>query len=155
MFTNCFYIRKVNGIYNLRLIETHFCITVGTLEKCLEMVTSYVKRYKTDRGVYNAMRNLDCQGKVGRVAFEECEEWYSEASNEDKHYSLIKEAIKEGEDYLKENTPQKRIKKRLSKVNIKPIEVTSPSRPSMQPPTGKPCQPLHINKPKILNIPLF
>lgn len=134
MFRNCFYIRQFNdSTFNLRLIDTHFCITAGSYAKCLQMVTEYVKRYKTDVGVYKAMRNLDCQGKVGRVAFEEYEEWYTQSGEADKFIKDIKAAIKEGEAYLKEHTVQKSIKRRLNKIGISPKIVSTESVEDSQP----------------------
>ena len=124
-FEDTFYIRPTRGCTKFMLLITwsHYCICGPvTLEQCLEKVKEYVKKYKTDANFESALSDLDDCGRVGRVCFNERESWYIDGGWKD-YDMYIKKAVKEGLDYLKEQTPTKKVKRLLRKAPVKTIEV--------------------------------
>lgn len=125
-FNNPFYIRQVKEDHFILCIkESHYCMTAGTYEKCLEMVTTFVKRYKTVDSLYNAVRSFDDKGRVGKVCFEERENWYQEG--EWRQFDRdVRKAVREGAEYLEEHSLTKNIKRLLKKAPVKPKETPKP-----------------------------
>lgn len=112
-----FYIREVREGYFLLLIkDTHYCLSTGSLESVLSMVTSYTKRFKTRDRLLRKVRSLEDRGRVSRHWVEEFELWCHENPEEIARYEpLINKAIKEGEDFNKSSSPSGRMKKLVKK----------------------------------------
>lgn len=153
-FNNPFYIRQVSDDHFILCIkESHYCMTAGTLSKCLEMVTTFVKRYKKVGKLYQALRNFDDHGQVGKVCFEEREQWYQ--TGEWKMFDKdVKVAVREGLEYLEEHTSTKKIKKVLKSSPLKKITTveTKKSTPALTNPKTRVGLKKVCNKPKIVKL---
>lgn len=124
-FEDTFYIRPTRGGSRCMLLITwsHYCICgPATFEQCLDKVTEYVKRYKTDAKLEEVLSNLEDCGRVGKTCFDEREAWYIEGGWK-KYDPYIKRAVQDGLEYLKEQAPTKKVKRLLKKAPVKTIEV--------------------------------
>ena len=97
--------------YELRLRETHYTISFGAdLEKRLELITKYIRRYKTEEKIMKRVCSKTYEkGTVSKATFDLREEEYKNRGHllQDFVTERVEKAILE----VKENTPFKRGKK--------------------------------------------
>lgn len=137
--TSAFYLNAKESYgsiwYQLLVHKTHFCISCGTdLTIIKEVLKSYVKDYRTEQRLLDALERLDCGGRVSPATFEQREKDFHEHGKdyEDLVHSIVMEAFAEAREEEKANSPLRKAKARLTKaggvktIETKPVEETTP-----------------------------
>ena len=142
--------------YNLRIRDTHFCISCGgDLDKILNMVKVYTKRYKNADRLLRAMSKLDGGGRVSPATYTQCEEQYRKEGHifNDLLHRTIEEAYKEAREEAKLNSPMHKAKTRLKKAGgVKTISIEEVVLPTVAPveENTKDISPILPRKPKLI-----
>ena len=115
--------------YQLRLIDTHYCVGCGgSLDRHLKVIKKYVKKYKTSENVYRAVRNTEDGGRMGLATYEQYKGHYDSGLYR-PYKDLIKAAVSQAKQEDKENSVFNRVKRRVRPVVETTIEsLVSPSQ---------------------------
>lgn len=117
----------VSGMwYKLLLKDTHFCISCGgDLDKILQVLKTYVKRYRTRTKLLSALSKLD-YNKVSPATFAQAEKEFKSCGDyyKDLVTDTVEQALRELREEDKVNSPLNKAKRRLGKGNV--AKTTSP-----------------------------
>lgn len=118
----------VSGMwYKLLLKDSHFCISCGgDLDKILQVLKTYVKRYRTKDKLLKALSKLD-YNKVSPATFTQAEKEFKSSGDyyNDLVTDTVEQALRELREEDKANSPLKKAKRRLGKAGIN--KSTSPA----------------------------
>ena len=120
---NTFYIVEVeDSWYNLRLVNTHHCISCGgDLSILLDTLYKYVRKYKTPERVYKAVESTE-YSTVSPATFEQREQEYRSGRSEpyeDLVYDRVAEALRDNIQDSPYNRAKKRVRTVLTAVTQK------------------------------------
>lgn len=134
---NLFYIVETNeGWYNLRVRQTHYCISCGPdKDKLLEKVYEYARKFKTEERLYRALNKLSDCGKVSVATFNQMETLIREGKNilSAEIRAEIERAIKDN----REDNPYNKAKKKTIKVTSKKNKSPAALSPKKEKPALK------------------
>lgn len=156
--TTAFYLtntpRPDGDWYMLFLQDYHFCLSSGNdLGVILEVLKSYVKKYRTKDRLLRAMNNLGYGMDVSTPTFEQREDYYSEHGKD--YDALVREVVSttlseaRKEDRL--NSPLRKTKSRLKKAGgVKSSVVENPVKKSSSPKKSSAKKTIHARRPLVL-----
>lgn len=109
-----FYILENKGWYALYIRSTHFCISAGVdLDVRLEVLDSYIKKYKTMIGINHLIKGLEFTSIISKASFDYLEGVYNDTTY---HYEdIINEVVNKALEEVKNNSPFNKAKRLLSK----------------------------------------
>ena len=140
--------------YMLMTRETHFCVSCGEdLERRLQVLKSYMKRYRTEQRLLDSLERLDCGGKVSPITFQQREDYYQEHGKdyEDLVHSTVLEAFAEAREEDKKNNPFRKTKERLNKVSTPKSLVQSREVSPKEDSTPREDSQKILRKPRVFN----
>lgn len=151
--TSAFYLTATESYgglwYQLIVRRTHFCISCGTnFDKIREVLKSYVKDYRTEQRLLDALDRLDCGGRVSPATFRQREDYFHEHQEdyEDLVHSTVLEALAEAREEDKANNPLRKTKTRLQRAGgIKTIQKTIEVTPQED------YTPTILRRPRVFN----
>ena len=124
-----FYILEVRPQwYNLILKDTHYCVACGgDIEKIKRTIYNYVRKYKIEDRVYQAISGLEDGGKVPHSAFSRRHHHYIHGDHlvfNDLVRGVVEQAIKDN----RKDTPYHHAKKKVRTIVPRTL-VASPLPP--------------------------
>lgn len=127
-----FYIVEVSPQwYNLIVKDTHYCVACsGDLEVLKRTIHSYVRKYKVEDRVYQALSGLESGGNVSPATYARRAHLYDCGAHlvfEDLVRGVVSEALKEN----RQDTPYHHVKKRTTGLVPKRL-AASPMPPSQE-----------------------
>ena len=114
---DCFYIVETHtGWYNLRLMNTHYCIGCGgSVDNLIELVKRYTKKYRTTERVLQVIRGLSDGGRMSPATFNQYKEEY-DSGKSFPFKQMVYDAVALAKKEDRENSPYNRAKRQVRTV---------------------------------------
>lgn len=142
-----FYIAEVNNNwYNLRVKETHYCVSCGDdVEKLLKVIEKYVRKYRDSEHLYRVLSKLDCKGRVPTHSYMQ---WEREHLMRSRPYKeLVEEAVDRALKEKREQTPFRKAKNRVKLALTPKKEKAEPLEPTViEEPVVRKIAPIKITR---------
>jgi len=141
MFEGLYVLELPNDTWQLRILDSHFCISsVGSEDRIYQCIKNMVIKYRSEMRLLNALHNMDGGYRLSEIEMERVTKLHKKFGH--VHEDLVRRAVREANEEIKMDSQVIRTSKKFKKVNI--LGDTPPAPPVEE---EKPIVMVAVKKP--------